>query len=59
MTWEEAKKVMNAGHKVRNKYFTKDEYFEMIDTRIVCERGYDMSSWYRNEDWQNEGWLIL
>ena len=59
MSWEEAKSAMREGRKVRNSYFTSEEYFQMEDGRIVCEMGCLMDGWYRDEDWQKTGWSIF
>ncbi len=59
MSWIEAMQVMEAGHQVRNEYFTPEEYFEMRDGRIYGEDGCSMHDWYRGEDWQKTGWSVV
>lgn len=59
MNYEQAVEAMKQGHKVRNAYFTKDEFFEMRNGRIVCEMGYPMAGWYRHEEWQDKGWSVV
>lgn len=46
------------GVRIRHEYFTNDEFFEFKDGKIVCEDGYAMDGWYRNERWQNVGWSV-
>ena len=57
MTWEEAKQAMREGKSVHHRHFC-DEWFQMINGRIVDEAGYFMDRWYKGEDWQNTGWAI-
>lgn len=59
LSWLEAIRVMESGHRVRNEYFTREEYFEMRDGRIYAEDGCSMHGWYRGEDWQKTGWSIV
>lgn len=59
MTWEEAQQAMREGKSVRNSNFTSDEWFQMVNGRIVCEQGYPMAGWYRGEEWQDKGWAIV
>lgn len=59
MSWDEAKAAMEEGKKVRNCYFSSDEFFRMDNGSIVCENGYSMAGWYRGEEWQTMGWSIL
>lgn len=58
MTIEEAYQCMKEGKRVTHKSFTSDEYFEMYCGVVVCENGYSMSDWFRNEEWQKDGWSI-
>ena len=59
MSWEEARKAMRDGKKVRNQYFTSNEWFEMKGGRIYCEGGYPMDRWFTGDDWQLTGWSII
>lgn len=59
LTWKEAQQAMREGKRVRNQYFTSDEFFEMKDGKIFCELGYDMAKWYCGEAWQDEGWSVI
>lgn len=60
LTWEQAKQAMRDGKRVRNKWFSGDEFFEMKDGKIVCEMGYNMAKWYRGESWQDcWGWSVI
>ena len=56
LSWEEAKEEMRKGKRMANTYFSPEEYFEMNNGAIVCEDGYSMAGWFRNEDWQKTGW---
>ncbi|AHY25036.1 hypothetical protein AVV36_gp074 [Pectobacterium bacteriophage PM2] len=59
LNWEEAQQKMREGHRVKNAYFSSEEWFEMDhQNRIVDECGLRMAGWYRNEDWQNKGWAV-
>lgn len=58
MNWEQAKKVMESGHKVTHEDFTDEEYFHMVHGIILCENGYHMDKWFRGESWQDRGWRI-
>lgn len=59
-TW--ALSMMILGHKVRNQYFTSDEYLHMVDGVITSEDGYNFETWFRNirngEEWKLTGWSI-
>lgn len=59
MSWDEAKAAMQEGKKVRNRYFTNEEFFTIKNGNIVCEMGYPMAGWLRGEDWQKTGWSIF
>lgn len=59
MSWKEALEAMEKGKRVRNKYFTSEEWFEMRSGRLYAEDGCSMTGWYRGEEWQNEGWSVL
>lgn len=58
MSWEEALELMRSGKRVTHKYFTSDEYFEMQFGTVICEQGYNMTDWFKNEEWQLSGWSI-
>lgn len=59
LTWKEAQQAMREGKRVRNQYFTSDEWFEMVGGRIYAEDGCPMAGWYRGEAWQDEGWSVI
>lgn len=59
LNWKEAQQAMREGKRVRNQYFTSDEWFEMVDGRIYAEDGCSMAGWYRGESWQDEGWSVV
>lgn len=59
MSWEEAKKAMREGKRVRNEYFTSDEWFEMRGGVIYAEDSCPMGRWYCGEAWQDEGWSVI
>lgn len=59
LSWEEALQAMHNGKRVVHKYFTSEEYFEIQYGVIVCENGYNMSDWFKNEKWQLTGWRVL
>ncbi|ADP02622.1 hypothetical protein GECvBMG_gp263 [Salmonella phage GEC_vB_MG] len=59
LNWKEAQQAMREGKKVRNQYFTPEEFFEMKNGQIVCEMGYNMAGWYLGEAWQDEGWSVI
>jgi len=59
MSWAEAISAMREGKNVRNCYFSSDEFFTMDNGSIVCENGYSMAGWYRDEEWQKTGWSII
>lgn len=54
--------MMILGHKVRNQYFTSNEYLHMVDGVITSEDGYNFETWFRNirkgEEWKLTGWGI-
>lgn len=56
MNWKEAKQAMREGKRVRNEYFTSDEWFEMVGGHIYAEDGCPMAGC---EAWQDEGWSTL
>lgn len=57
-----ALEMMLLGYKVRNEYFTPDEYLHMVDGVITSEDGYNFESWFNNikpvEEWKLTGWSI-
>lgn len=59
MNYTQALGMMSLGHVVKQQHFTSEEYFYM-DTKGVVrdENGYDMTSWWKGEPWQDEGWSI-
>lgn len=60
MTYQEARlKAKLEGVRIRNCNFTPDEWFEWRDGALRCELGYNMSTWYRGEAWQDEGWSVV
>lgn len=59
MNWEEAKKAMREGKRVRHQYFTSNEWFEMVNGSIFAEDGCSMLGWYLGEAWQDEGWSVI
>lgn len=59
LTWEQEVELMKQGKRVTHEYFTDDEYLEMVDGHIVCERGYRMGKWNRGEEWQQKGFKVL
>lgn len=59
MTYNEAVQSMKEGNKVTHRHFTSDEFFKWNGHNIECENGYDMTKWYRGDEWQNNGWRIL
>lgn len=59
MTYEEALEKARQGYKIRNNNFTPDEYFEIVNGRLVCEMGYLMDGWFLGKDWQKEGWSVI
>lgn len=59
MNWQQALEAMSNGCKVKHFHFTDEEYFWMRNGIIRDEHGYNMSSWYKGEDWQNTMWYIL
>lgn len=44
LNWKEAQQAMREGKRVRNQYFTSDEWFEMVDGCIYAEDG-KLVSW--------------
>lgn len=59
MTWNEAINQMKLGKKIRHEYFSSEEFFEMKNNKIVCEQGCDMTNWYRDEEWQKDGFYVI
>lgn len=59
LNWQEALREMEKGKKVRNEYFTSDEWFEMRNDRIFAEDGCPMCGWYTGEGWQKTGWSVV
>lgn len=59
LTWTQAQEAMREGKRVKNQYFTGDEFFYMENGQLWDEEGYPMVGWYRGYDWQDEGWMIL
>lgn len=58
MTYDEAVLSMKEGNKLTHRYFTSEEFFIWNGCNIECEGGYNMSKWYRGEEWQKDGWRI-
>lgn len=50
---------MSNGCKVKHVHFTDDEWFWMRNGTVRDENGYDMTRWYKGEDWQNNMWYIV
>lgn len=59
LSWSQALLAMEDGKRVRNEYFTREEYFEMRQGRLYAEDGCSMRGWYRGEDWQKTGWSVV
>ena len=59
LNWTQAQEAMREGKRVKNQYFTGDEFFYMANGQMLDEEGYPMAGWYRGYDWQDEGWMIL
>lgn len=62
LSYTQAVAMMEQGYKVKHKYFTNEEYFHMPVNNggsMVDEAGYPMDNWYRGEEWQNEGWMVV
>ena len=59
LNWTQAQEAMREGKRVKNQYFTGDEFFYMENGQMLDEEGYPMAGWYRGYDWQDEGWMIL
>lgn len=59
MTYEQALQMMRDGFQLTHECFTPEEFFEMINGRLVDEQGYSMASWYQGEEWQNTGWEVV
>lgn len=59
MTFAEAKlKAKTEGVKIRHQHFTSDEFFEYKNGMLVCEMGYNVSTWYKGEEWQDGPWYV-
>ena len=54
--------MMLLGHKVRNEYFTSDEYLHMVDGVITSEDGYNFENWFQDigkgKEWKCNGWSV-
>lgn len=59
LTWTQAQEAMREGKRVKNRYFTDEEFFYKQDGRLLDEEGYPMAGWYRGYDWQDDGWMII
>ncbi|BBK09185.1 hypothetical protein [Klebsiella phage 05F01] len=62
LSYTQAVAMMEQGCKVKHEYFTGEEYFHMPANnggRMVDEAGYPMDSWFRGEEWQNDGWMVV
>lgn len=59
LTWPEAKEAMKEGRRVEHSHFCGGEWFEMQYGVILDEHGYNMSNWFKGEDWQEEGWSVI
>lgn len=59
LNWTQAQEAMREGERVKNQYFTGDEFFYMENGQMLDEEGYPMAGWYRGYDWQDEGWMIF
>ena len=59
MTYEQALQMMRDGFQLAHEYFTQEEFFEMINGRMVDEQGYHMAGWYQGEDLQNTGGEVV
>lgn len=59
LTWKEAKDAMKEGRRVKHEYFCGGEWFEMQYGVILDEHGYNMTDWYRDEAWQDDGWSVV
>jgi len=59
LSWEEAQQAMSEGKKVKHRYFCLGEWFHMVDGVLYCENRYNMSRWYKGEEWQKSGWAIV
>jgi methyl coenzyme M reductase gamma subunit len=58
MTFEEAVQKAKEGHRIRHYHFADDEWFEWKNGALRCELGYDMTRWYKGEEWQKNDWSI-
>lgn len=59
LSWEQAIQAMEEGKRLRNEYFTSDEWFEFRNGRLFAEDGCPMCGWFTGEDWQLTGWTII
>lgn len=59
LTYTQAVAMMEQGCKVKNEYFTGEEFFYMKNDRVVDEAGYPMDDWFRGEPWQENGWMVV
>lgn len=54
---------MKEGYKVQHQYFTSDEFLHIMDGVIVCENGYNMTSWWydtrQDSEWKLEGYRVI
>ena len=59
LNWTQAQEAMREGKRVKNHYFTDEEFFYMKDGKIFDEHGYPMAGWDKGYDWQHDGWMII
>ncbi|PCP73069.1 hypothetical protein CQA25_09010 [Morganella morganii] len=55
---DEAFKALLDGKKVTHKYFTSDEYIQIVNGQIVCEQGCNMHEHFFYTDFMSDGFHI-
>lgn len=62
MTKDEALEKMKQGFKVRQEYFTSEEYLHIVDGVITSEDGYNFNDWFHRitpaTKWKLTGWRV-
>ena len=56
LTREEALELMKQGKRVRHYNFTRYEYLEMIDGRIMTEDGFRFDDIFSTTSWMANSW---
>lgn len=58
MTRDQVYQAMKNGDKVTHTYFTQDEYYHLVNGKIMAEDGVNHTSVFWEQDFKKDGWEI-